>query len=647
MAKLLNIRDMQVVAAQRGGECISENYVNSITPLEWKCAQGHRWSARPSNIRSGSWCPHCSPNATGLLGEEVLLDRCKRLAESRGGRCLSEAYSTARSHLTWECVSGHVWEATPDNIKRGKWCPVCSKRAIQKAKVKYTTEACFDYARARGGRILEFADTDRSHWMWECKQGHRWQASPSQVVGAQTWCKRCLTFEAREREVRQSLQLRGIGVVSGSFRNARSRLSLECCKGHHWETSLASVWFAKSGCPICVGNATHSLQYAMAVAESKGGRCLSSIYDNARTRLLWECREGHQWRATLGGVAGGRSGSGSWCPQCSRANTPHKFTRADAVRLAEARGGKFLSAQMATVLKTYKWQCANGHVWNATFSSIFNSGTWCPSCSRHLGERLTRTAFESLFANKFPTSRPRWLLSESGTQLSLDGFCECLGLAFEHQGEQHYSDKNYFGKSSEEQRKIKEYDLRKRVACKERGVVLIHIPEVPRLTRLESLQDFIVEACMRSGVSPPQPNVRVRYEEAYVKDGRLHRLLETALHYKGSLRERTYFGMRYRYTWQCEVGHEWQQTADAVVNRRTWCPFCSGRHNMTLTLLKEKAAEQGGEVLTTSYKNRDQKIKCVCSKGHVFHRVARNLVSGSWCPACTSTNKKIGNTSAV
>jgi hypothetical protein len=184
--------------------------------------------------------------------------------------------------------------------------------------------------------------------------------------------------------------------------------------------------------------------------------------------------------------------------------------------------------------------------------------------------------------------------------------------------------------------KRRAYDQRKRILCKEHGTELVLIPEVPRLTPLDTLRDVVINVCMVVGKVPPDPNKSVRYEGAYIEDGRLHRLRATAKAKGGDLCEKTYFGMRHRYTWRCVKGHEWQQMADTVVITGTWCPYCSGRHNITLRLLQLKAEENGGEVLTTVYKNRDQKITCRCREGHNFQRVARSLASGSWCPKCRS-----------
>jgi len=34
------------------------------------------------------------------------------------------------------------------------------------------------------------------------------------------------------------------------------------------------------------------------LAKKRGGKYLSDNYINARTKLHWECAEGHQWRST-------------------------------------------------------------------------------------------------------------------------------------------------------------------------------------------------------------------------------------------------------------------------------------------------------------------------------------------------------------
>lgn len=51
---------MRSIAADRGGMCVSEHYVDNNSKLEWECARGHRWWARPRQVSSaGNWCAQC------------------------------------------------------------------------------------------------------------------------------------------------------------------------------------------------------------------------------------------------------------------------------------------------------------------------------------------------------------------------------------------------------------------------------------------------------------------------------------------------------------------------------------------------------------------------------------------------------------
>jgi hypothetical protein len=58
-ARKLGIERMREIAAERGGQCISDTYVDSSTRLEWECARGHRWLAKPKTITQGHWCARC------------------------------------------------------------------------------------------------------------------------------------------------------------------------------------------------------------------------------------------------------------------------------------------------------------------------------------------------------------------------------------------------------------------------------------------------------------------------------------------------------------------------------------------------------------------------------------------------------------
>ncbi|KAF0552469.1 hypothetical protein F8M41_021785 [Gigaspora margarita] len=59
-----SINDAHMIAKNRGEQCLSSSFINSMIPLQWRCAEGHEWTVSLVQIiNSGSWCPHCAGNA--------------------------------------------------------------------------------------------------------------------------------------------------------------------------------------------------------------------------------------------------------------------------------------------------------------------------------------------------------------------------------------------------------------------------------------------------------------------------------------------------------------------------------------------------------------------------------------------------------
>lgn len=73
----LTIQDMRDMAKGRGGKCLSDRYVQSDVKLLWRCAEGHEWLSTPRTLKRGSWCPVCAHNQT-LTIEELQARASKR-----------------------------------------------------------------------------------------------------------------------------------------------------------------------------------------------------------------------------------------------------------------------------------------------------------------------------------------------------------------------------------------------------------------------------------------------------------------------------------------------------------------------------------------------------------------------------------------
>ena len=508
----LGIQEMQSLAKKRGGKCLSKRYVNSRTKLEWECAHGHRWKAKPQDVKNlRTWCPDCSGS------KKLTIEAMQSLAKKRGGKCLSKRYVNSRTKLEWECAHGHRWKAKPQDVKNLRtWCPDCS------GSKKLTIEAMQSLAKKRGGKCLSNRYVNGATKLeWECAHGHRWKAKPETIKHQGSWCPACssgigericrsyfrqifgvpfrkarpkwlknsrgnqmeldgyckelrLAFEhqgeqhyrasffdqskedfsqrqiddrhkvllCRERKIRliripalftlthledlqqliyteckklrvrrpagmrtKKIKLRSAWAGSRTTNTldamkalAKSRggkcLSIEylrnsiplewqCAKGHRWKATSNNVKDNDSWCPRCADRYVKRRQRLIGkmheLASSRGGKCLSTRYVTRTSSLEWVCSEGHQWKASPR-TMGRRK---HWCTQCSGIK---KLTIEEMQSLAKKRGGKCLSKRYVNSHTRLLWECDQGHQWKAMPSDVKNNGTWCPKCARSRGK---------------------------------------------------------------------------------------------------------------------------------------------------------------------------------------------------------------------------------------------------------------------
>lgn len=63
----------------------------------------------------------------------------------------------------------------------------------------------------------------------------------------------------------------------------------------------------------------------------------------------------------------------------------NSYTINDLKQYAQSKGGDCLSKVYTNIDKRYKWTCANGHTWFASFHSVYHHNTWCPECAHRGG----------------------------------------------------------------------------------------------------------------------------------------------------------------------------------------------------------------------------------------------------------------------
>jgi hypothetical protein len=484
------IEDAHDLAKLRGFKFVSNEFTNNKTKHLWRCMEGHEWSARYDHIKAGSSCPECSRKKPKTITD------AQNLAESRGFKFLSSEFANIKTKHLWECQKGHQWYAKFNTIQQGRGCQKCFLEISHSLnKVKKTISDAHNLAESRGFKFLsnEFKGV-LNKYNWECSKGHVWVGRFSSIQGGQG-CPNCAGLKPKTmQDVHDLAEMRGFKFLSTEYKNANSNYLWGCSKGHKWSAKYNNIQRGY-GCPDCAGLRLKNIQDAQDLAERKGLRFLSNEFENTKTKYLWGCSHGHEWISKYNDID-----QGYGCPDCAGLKPK---TMQDVHDLAEMRGFKFLSTEYKNANSNYLWSCNKGHKWISSYSNI-HSGSGCPFCSdKTRGEKLTRYCFEKMFNCDFKKIRPDWMRNhKTGRKLELDGYNEQMGIAFEHQGIQHEKDcpKSYQFYNPEQLVR----DEIKRQKSKERGIILIEVPEIGTRLKINDVVPFLLSEFDKHNIAYPE-----------------------------------------------------------------------------------------------------------------------------------------------
>lgn len=477
-------------------------------------------------------------------------------------------YTNNRTKIEIIChIHGSFWQ-TPGMHLSGNGCPECAPN------MKSTTERFIKKAKEiHGDRYdhseVEYINSKKKVKIICRKHGPFWQ-TPGGHLGGQG-CPEC---GGVKRPTTEEFKKKAVDVHGNKhdyskvkYTNKDEKVEIICpIHGTFWQTPHSHL--SGQGCPECGGTKKLTIEDAQKEAELKNGVCLSKVYKNCCTKLLWRCIDGHEFWMTLKDV-----------------NRDRKDV---------------------------------------------NSGRWCPKCHSNMGEEIVRAYFEKMFEVLFPNTKPKWL-----NGLELDGYNEDLGIAFEHQGPQHYKQNNHFHKTKEDFINTQKRDDLKRNLCKKHGVMLFEIPDVLNIIDLNELPKLLDDALRSKNIIPKMSPYKIKIEatDIILNNSKIKELQTIAKERGGKLLSTVYLGTLTHLEFECSEGHTWSATPGKIKgtkNRKgTWCPFCADKvAKKTYVILNDEktiyesmfavAKIFGTCAVTVSKWTKDGKIKTINKDGNKF-----------------------------
>lgn len=372
----------------------------------WVCDAGHSWESTPY-VRAIAGCPYCSGLST-WRGESDLGTQFPKLAaewdKTPGANAGDPDHVGAGSNrrIRWVCRHGHRWVATINNRARnGSGCPYCAGNRAIPGETDLATlrpDLAAEWDHQRNGKLtpetVSTRTTRRVWWAGAC--GHAWQAAIANRTKG-TGCPYCVGKRALPgvtdlatlrpdlaAQWHNSNELRPDQLRPNSGKKIRWR----CEEGHVWDAAVYTR-SAGRGCPYCAGRRAIPGKTDLATvrpdlqSEWDPSNALSpkEVTAYSKRRAKWRCGEGHVWVATIGSRTGRRR---SGCPYCRGSHAIPGANDLSTLRpdlAVEWAASNDRAPDRVKPTSTFRaaWQCASGHIWEATVMSRL-TGRSCPSC---------------------------------------------------------------------------------------------------------------------------------------------------------------------------------------------------------------------------------------------------------------------------
>ena len=260
---------------------------------------------------------------------------------------------------------------------------------------------------------------------WRCDRGHSWQAfvyvrvagigcpycDGQQIQSADNNLATMFPNLAREWHPERNLTFPPPSEVSPW---SRKKVYWICDKGHEWEAVVKSRTNG-NGCPICAGRVvlpgfndlatTHPSLVAEWNVARNARLTACKVVAGSDRRVWWQCKNGHEWRATISSRALGGHG----CPYCTeKRRIPGETDFATkypqiAAEWDQERNGDIPNQLAPQSNRKAWWVCPLGHSYSARVASRVSRGSGCPYCA---GRRVL-IGFNDL-ATKEPSIAAQW-----------------------------------------------------------------------------------------------------------------------------------------------------------------------------------------------------------------------------------------------
>ena len=202
---------------------LSDEYINSKTPLKLKCSCGNIFYRKYDKLKTNGFnCVECSKKELSKR-YSYSLDDIKKIISDKGCEYISGEYVNETSKLTIKCKCGKEFIKSFNKFNSGQdHCPKCGMKALAEKKTKYNLDSARELLRSYGFELLENEYLGAQEKMLcKCRNGHESYIVISQLKHGRSGCRECAT-ERMKGNLHYNYQ-GGVSIVSEAIRRSLAK----------------------------------------------------------------------------------------------------------------------------------------------------------------------------------------------------------------------------------------------------------------------------------------------------------------------------------------------------------------------------------------------------------------------------------------
>ncbi len=305
-------------------------YRGKDVPHRFVCvAAGHVRMMSPGNVVYRQ--ARCAQCLQPLRERGIAL--AQSLAAKAGGRCLASVVGSAEEKLQWECRDGHTWKTSLTLVAGGHWCPECNKAGLSERQCRTALEQIFG------------VPFPKAHPEWlRCAEYSR----PLELDGYAEPLGIAFEYHGAQH-YRVIPRLSGTQAKLEAIQ-CKDQLRRELCAVQ----GVILIEVPEFGTSDLELRAKHIRTAAIRAMRDAGRECDDRMTSQAIDLV----------------------------PAFS-STIQRRLDQA-----AEAKGGRCVTQQFRGWSGSATWECAAGHRWTASPTSVLHGGSWCPACAGQVGPSI-------------------------------------------------------------------------------------------------------------------------------------------------------------------------------------------------------------------------------------------------------------------